>query len=104
MSRAHREVYTKGTPKLDHLAPDRLDLCPKLHALELWRLSSRGNRSGAGPIWRPARKGIFKALSRRPMASDWSQCAAVESVPGKQGGAWVSHGTRMPVAAVFENS
>jgi len=38
------------------------------------------------------------------MASlDWSQCAAVESVPGKVGGAWVFMGTRMPVAIVFEN-
>jgi uncharacterized protein (DUF433 family) len=36
-------------------------------------------------------------------ALDWSQCPAVESVPGKVGGAWVFRGTRMPVAAVFEN-
>ena len=34
---------------------------------------------------------------------DWSQCLAVESVPGKVSGAWVFRGTRMPVAAVFEN-
>jgi len=34
---------------------------------------------------------------------DWSQCPAVESVPGKMGGAWVFRGTRMPVATVFEN-
>ena len=34
---------------------------------------------------------------------DWSQCPAVESVPGKVSGAWVFHDTRMPVAAVFEN-
>jgi uncharacterized protein (DUF433 family) len=34
---------------------------------------------------------------------DWSQCAAVESVPGKVSGAWVFKGTRMPVATVFEN-
>ena len=34
---------------------------------------------------------------------DWSQCAAVESVPGKVSGAWVLKGTRMPVSAVFEN-
>ena len=33
----------------------------------------------------------------------WSQCQAVESVPGKVGGAWVFRGTRIPVAAVFEN-
>jgi uncharacterized protein (DUF433 family) len=36
-------------------------------------------------------------------ALDWSQCPAVESVPGKRSGAWVFRGTRMPVAAVFEN-
>jgi uncharacterized protein (DUF433 family) len=34
---------------------------------------------------------------------DWSQCPAVESVPGKRSGAWVFRGTRTPVAAVFEN-
>ncbi len=34
---------------------------------------------------------------------DWSQCAAVESVPGKVGGAWVFKGSRTPVAIVFEN-
>lgn len=34
---------------------------------------------------------------------DWSQCPAVESVPGKVSGAWVFRGTRMPVQAVFEN-
>jgi uncharacterized protein (DUF433 family) len=34
-------------------------------------------------------------------ALDWSQCPAVESVPGKVSGAWVFRGTRMPVAAVF---
>ncbi len=37
------------------------------------------------------------------MPLDWSQCSAVESVPGKVSGAWVFRGTRMPVAAVFEN-
>ncbi len=38
------------------------------------------------------------------MASlDWSQCSAVESVPGKRSGAWVFRGTRTPVSAVFEN-
>jgi uncharacterized protein (DUF433 family) len=34
---------------------------------------------------------------------DWSQCPAVESVPGKLCGAWVFKGTRMPVSLVFEN-
>jgi len=36
-------------------------------------------------------------------ALDWSQCAAVESVPGKVSGAWVLSGTRMPVATIFAN-
>ena len=34
---------------------------------------------------------------------DWSQCPAVESVPGRRSGAWVFKDTRMPVSAVFEN-
>ena len=36
-------------------------------------------------------------------ALDWSQCAAVESIPGKVSGAWVFKGTRLPVATVIEN-
>jgi uncharacterized protein (DUF433 family) len=34
---------------------------------------------------------------------DCSQCDAVESIPGKVGGAWVFNGTRMPVQTVFAN-
>ena len=34
---------------------------------------------------------------------DWSECPAVESVPGKVSGAWVFKNTRMPVQTVFEN-
>lgn len=34
---------------------------------------------------------------------DWSDCPAVESVPGKVSGAWVFRGTRMPVQTVFDN-
>ena len=38
------------------------------------------------------------------MASlDWSQCAAVESIPGKVSGAWLFVDTRLPVATVIEN-
>ena len=36
-------------------------------------------------------------------ALDWSKCPAVESIPGKVGGAWVFKGTRTPVSLVFEN-
>ena len=38
-----------------------------------------------------------------PASLDWSQCPAVESVPGKLSGAWVFKDTRMPVSIVFKN-
>jgi uncharacterized protein (DUF433 family) len=34
---------------------------------------------------------------------DWSQCPAVESVPGRLSGAWVLRDTRMPISVIFEN-
>ena len=34
---------------------------------------------------------------------DWSQCPALESVPGKISGAWVFRGTRVPVSAILKN-
>ena len=34
---------------------------------------------------------------------DWSQCTAVESVPGRLSGAWVLRVTRMPISVIFEN-
>jgi uncharacterized protein (DUF433 family) len=34
---------------------------------------------------------------------DWSECPAVESVPGRLGSAWVFRDTRMPASAVFDN-
>ena len=34
---------------------------------------------------------------------DWSSCSAVESDPSRLSGAWVFRGTRVPVAALFEN-
>ena len=34
---------------------------------------------------------------------DWSSCSAVEQDPAKVSGAWLFHGTRVPVAALFEN-
>ena len=34
---------------------------------------------------------------------DWSTCAAVEQDPERVSGAWVFRGTRVPVAALFEN-
>ena len=34
---------------------------------------------------------------------DWSSCPAVERDPERVSGAWVFAGTRIPVAALFEN-
>lgn len=34
---------------------------------------------------------------------DWSSCNAVERNPNRVSGAWVFRGTRIPVAALFEN-
>ncbi len=34
---------------------------------------------------------------------DWTQCPAVERIPGKVSGEWVFRGTRVPVRALFEN-
>lgn len=35
--------------------------------------------------------------------TDWSTCPAVERKPGKVSGAWVFAGTRIPLAALYEN-
>ncbi len=34
---------------------------------------------------------------------DWSSCPAVERAPERVSGAWIFRGTRVPVAALFEN-
>ena len=34
---------------------------------------------------------------------DWSSCPAVERDPERVSGAWIFRGTRVPVAALFEN-
>ena len=35
--------------------------------------------------------------------TDWAECDAVERHSGKLNGAWVFHGTRVPISALFEN-
>jgi uncharacterized protein (DUF433 family) len=51
----------------------------------------------------PPNRGRKKRKGKNMATLDWSQCPAVESIPGKVSGAWVLRGTRMPVAAIFEN-
>jgi hypothetical protein len=49
-------------------------------------------------LWRTLKEGV------ETMANlDWSQCPAVESIPGKVSGAWVFKDTRLPVATIIEN-
>ena len=48
-------------------------------------------------------KGYDERKVRNMANLDWSQCPAVESVPGKVSGAWVFRDTRLPVATVIEN-
>lgn len=48
------------------------------------------------------RKGISKCY-HSPIMIDWSSCPDVERAPDRVSGAWVFRGTRVPVAALFEN-
>ncbi|CAG0991332.1 hypothetical protein PHYC_02315 [Phycisphaerales bacterium] len=34
---------------------------------------------------------------------DWSECSAIERVPGKVSGAWLFKNTRVPARSLFEN-
>jgi uncharacterized protein (DUF433 family) len=50
-------------------------------------------------------EGLFwkKEAHAMPAVLDWSQCPAVESVPGRLSGAWAFKNTRIPVSTIFEN-
>jgi uncharacterized protein (DUF433 family) len=80
-------------------------LTPILQAAAVRRARQAG-QDAAG-----AKRGFTKGNGGRRLRAgacampdlDWSQCDAVESVPGKMSGAWVFKGTRMPVKTVFEN-
>ena len=62
-----------------------------------YRFQASKNWSRAGTL----REGV-RIMAWRTL--DWSQCPAVESIPGKVSGAWVFRGTRMPVQTVFESA
>jgi len=78
----------------------------EIHKPELERRVREGIQSGRFQDVDDLLTQALDALSEsrgRARGLDWSQCSAVESVPGKVSGAWVFRNTRMPVAAVFEN-
>ena len=51
----------------------------------------------------PARGGMRSALKQRDPMTSWKTCPAIERDPDKVSGAWVFSGTRVPIAALFEN-
>ena len=79
----------------------------EIHQPELERRVRESVQSGGyhdvGELLTKALDALSKSSAARMGSLDWSQCPAVESVPGKVSGAWVFKNTRMPVAAVFEN-
>ncbi len=68
-------------------------------------LRPRGACARAGGVRAAARfqKGTMKRRKKNMADLDWSQCPAVESVPGKVSGAWTFRNSRTPVKLVFEN-
>lgn len=79
----------------------------EIHTPELERRVREGLQSGrfqnADELLTKALDALSETSGGRMGALDWSQCPAVESVPGRLNGAWVFRDTRMPVSAVFEN-
>jgi len=53
--------------------------------------------------WATTRLVISKHPTYDKSMLDWSQCPAVEHSPERVSGAWLFQGTRVPVAALFEN-
>ena len=49
------------------------------------------------------RRNILSRPTILPAMIDWSSCPTVEREPGRYSGAWVFRGSRVPVAALFEN-
>jgi uncharacterized protein (DUF433 family) len=45
----------------------------------------------------------FPQVAGRDPTLDWTQCSAVERIPGKVSGAWLFKDARVPVRALFEN-
>jgi uncharacterized protein (DUF433 family) len=60
-------------------------------------IENRDTRSD--PLLWKERAGVWHMASNL----DWSQCSAVESIPGKRSGAWVFRDSRTLVSVVFDN-
>jgi len=79
----------------------------EIHTPEIERRVREGIQSGrfqnVDEFLTKALDALSETSGGRMGALDWSQCPAVESVPGRLNGAWVFRETRMPVSAIFEN-
>src|ERR1035441_945298 len=79
----------------------------EIHTPEIERRVRSGIQSGrfqnVDEFLTKALDALSETSGGRMGALDWSQCPAVESVPGRLNGAWVFRDTRMPVSAIFEN-
>ena len=79
----------------------------EIHTPEIERRVREGIQSGGfqnvDEFLTKALDALSETSGGRMGALDWSQCPAVESVPGRLNGAWVFRDTRMPVSAIFEN-
>src|ERR1700730_17388634 len=74
------------------------------HGTPQWKDGERERASDVFSPYLPLACLVYDNPKELDMAAlDWSQCPAVESIPGKVSGAWVFRDTRMPVATVFEN-
>ncbi len=66
-------------------------------------MSVRGRVSGAGTPQPMLVLAGDQASGYILSMLDWSSCPAVERDPERYSGAWLFRGTRVPVAALFEN-
>jgi uncharacterized protein (DUF433 family) len=66
-------------------------------------MSAKKSLAMAGTTHRTVLQGYDERRGMNMATLDWSQCPAVESIPGKRSGAWVFRGTRTPISTVFEN-
>jgi uncharacterized protein (DUF433 family) len=88
-------TLTLGGPYADLMA---VHMTPELEK----RLSDLVAKTGLPPE-QLLKEALTDYDAGRVAALDWSQCPAVERVPGRVSGAWVLRGTRMPVATIFES-
>src|SRR6476661_8303671 len=66
------------------------------------RLDVDVRRRSLVPRERIVRRSLPRVIRFNAMI-DWSSCPAVERDPERVSGAWVFRGSRVPVAALFEN-